>query len=543
MAIKAIVFCRVSTTSQDLQAQKATTLTEALKYYQEEEIKIVEGKESGVKLDELHRETINEMKRLINEYPTIESIFFFSVDRLARNIKVMVNVVWDLNEMGINCVFINPVNFHTLDTNKDGKKTENPMAKICLLMMGYAAEQEAKMFKERSNNKKRELIAVGKVASGSVLYGYKKNDDRTIAIDEEKANVIRKLFNLYIEQKLTIQDINFELNKDDSEFFKLGTRQAAISRILKIIKNYAYSGRNKENLNNYNAKDKARRLFSNAYPAIVSKELQDKAIEISKNKCAKPKQHTKHNFYGKGLIKIAETGHIMTPEISNWSYRNSPSDRGIVNLNIGINTIDGLIKHLVYLYLPILESINESNTKEEYKESINKNQEQIDDIQEVIDKASNEIRRIQKLLVKGKVSEDIADEEIKKLNAIIRTNNNKQAELKSEVEQWRTIIDDGIDKAEKLISIQQKVRENKLDDISICKYAKEVIKYITVKRIDSKHNRIDVELNPIIQERITLKPYYTTERTNRTKLYQHNIENDKGIDISYVILKKYKRKY
>lgn len=88
MAIKAIVFVRVSSNAQDLVPQRIEVLDYAKRFYAEDEIAIVEGKESAIKLSEERRKTLKEMKEIIAEYPSVEQIFCFALDRISRRCEV-----------------------------------------------------------------------------------------------------------------------------------------------------------------------------------------------------------------------------------------------------------------------------------------------------------------------------------------------------------------------------------------------------------------------------------------------------------------------
>ena len=87
---KCLCFCRVSSKRQDFTAQsnkvKAAAIADG---YKESEIIIVKGKESAIKLAEEERQTLNEMKELIEENPSIESVYCFAIDRLARRVSVI----------------------------------------------------------------------------------------------------------------------------------------------------------------------------------------------------------------------------------------------------------------------------------------------------------------------------------------------------------------------------------------------------------------------------------------------------------------------
>ena len=66
MSKKCICLVRVSTEQQKLEGQKEKVISAAISDgYKLEEIAVVEGKESAIKLQEEERETLNEMKNII----------------------------------------------------------------------------------------------------------------------------------------------------------------------------------------------------------------------------------------------------------------------------------------------------------------------------------------------------------------------------------------------------------------------------------------------------------------------------------------------
>jgi len=93
MSKKCICLVRVSTEQQKLEGQKEKVISAAISDgYKLEEIAVVEGKESAIKLQEEERETLNEMKNIIAQYPTIESVYVFAIDRLARKVSIILSV-------------------------------------------------------------------------------------------------------------------------------------------------------------------------------------------------------------------------------------------------------------------------------------------------------------------------------------------------------------------------------------------------------------------------------------------------------------------
>ena len=80
--------------------------------------------------------------------------------------------------MKVNMIFLKPMRIKTLNDDK----SVNAIAHLVLIMMAYTAEQEAKAMKCRIANKKEEMKSNQQVASGTLAYGYRKSEDKTIEV-------------------------------------------------------------------------------------------------------------------------------------------------------------------------------------------------------------------------------------------------------------------------------------------------------------------------------------------------------------------------
>lgn len=98
----------------------------------------------------------------------------------------------------------------------------------------------------------------------------KKLENKSIGIDEDKATIVRQIFNLYSTGEYSLNRLNDMLYEKDPSFFKLGYKSTTASRIKRIIGSLLYSGRNNKN--------------TNLYPPIVSPQLQDECIKIMQGK-------------------------------------------------------------------------------------------------------------------------------------------------------------------------------------------------------------------------------------------------------------------
>lgn len=497
---KAIVFTRVSSLTQSLEDQQRAVMREALTKYKADEIAVVEGKESAVKLEEEQRQTLQEMKSIINQHPTVETIFFFGVDRLARRVRVVVDVVDDLTKMGVNCVFLNPSKINTIDI-VDGIKRENPMGHLILLFLGYAAEMEAKMFKARVVNTKKIMRANHQVASGTLAYGYRKSNDKTIEVCEPQASIVRELFNLYATKQWSLITLHDHLATKDDSFFKLSSQSSTRAcRVSAIIHNTLYSGNNTKN--------------SNVYPPIVTPQLQEDCIAIANANLKGIRKKTKYVFYGKGLLRnYSDKRHrLLTAEIGQCCYRTNRDDEP--KFMVSINAVDTILKGLLSLKAMAMGEVKQK-TIEDYSKKIKDNNKAIDVIQSQIDTLNNANLKIEMLLVKGKIRESIADEQKKVNNRELKQFGSKITELKTETQQLTNLI--AASKTDNDIHAMEEELRHTTDDKLIKKCIDSIIQEVQVYHVDKYTKKIVVIGKPIVARHIVAH-YIITSRGGQLKL-------------------------
>ena len=141
--IKCICLIRVSTQQQILEGQKDKVIAEAIHDgYSKDEIKVIEAKESAIKLAESERETLTEMKQIISMNSGIESLYVFAIDRLARKVSTVLSIKDYLLENNINLVFIHPHRMSTMRRNDKGVMVEDELTSLMLLFLGYGNGDE-----------------------------------------------------------------------------------------------------------------------------------------------------------------------------------------------------------------------------------------------------------------------------------------------------------------------------------------------------------------------------------------------------------------
>lgn len=325
MVKKCICFQRVSSRRQNLEAQTIAVHNAALKDYQEDEILEIQGKESAIKLSEEERVTLNEMKELVEENPSIECIYFFSVDRLARRVSVVMSIKEWADSRQINLVFLNPYPFSTWFRNTEGVMVKNDISDIYLMFLAFGAKMEMQIKAERFAAAKDWLKRNNK-ATGKLLFGYNKNESKDIILDKEKAPIIRWVFDCYLYKGMSTTQI-FNEGAELGYWENLKTRENKANKARKILMNYAYAGIEQKN--------------GIIYPPIVDKEEVDKAITIMKERAVKPnKLFTNNIYYCKSILKNEIDRKVLVVDRNHVRYKTVNSE---TRYSISLNVCDSLI--------------------------------------------------------------------------------------------------------------------------------------------------------------------------------------------------------
>ena len=367
---KCLCFCRVSSKRQDFTAQsnkvKAAAIADG---YKESEIIIVKGKESAIKLAEEERQTLNEMKELIEENPSIESVYCFAIDRLARRVSVILSVKDYLLQRGINLVFLNPHKMGTIRTNEDGTKVEDELTKLLLMLLSYGAEMEMKIKIERLVTKKEEMRENNEV-TGKLIFGY-INVNKKAKIDTERtAPIVKWIFKSYNEDGLSLTKI-FDKGVELGYWDNLQFRSSKASRIRQILMNYCYCGEPNES--------------GFVYPKLVEKEEIDKAIENMKKAVNKAKTVSKVISLAKGKIRDEKTGYMLKYDGNHLKYVHK-DDASNKLVSAALNIIDFCVwKEASRVKWNILAN-KDDNTRNAVGHELEEIDDRIYNIQQIIEK-------------------------------------------------------------------------------------------------------------------------------------------------------------
>jgi len=187
----AIIYSRVSTTDQD-NARQIEELSQYASGMNYNLLQIFEEKISGRKKGK-DRPEFQKLLEFIQEN-RVDHLLVWELSRLGRNMIDVQNTIEELSGKKIN-IYIYKDRMNTLDAN--GNKSV--ITSMIISLIAGLAEMEADNIKSRSKSGLRQRASIGGAGGGIVkAYGY-KNENKMLVVDEEEAEVVRIIFQKYLE--------------------------------------------------------------------------------------------------------------------------------------------------------------------------------------------------------------------------------------------------------------------------------------------------------------------------------------------------------
>ncbi len=219
------------------------------------------------------------------------------ISRFSRSTLDSIKYTQELLEHDVGVLFQND-NINTLDSDSEFR----------LVIMAGVAQDEVRKLSERLKFGFRQAIKNGHVLGNDKLWGYDKKDC-VLTINEEEAQVVRRIFDLYANQQIGIRRISQTLL--DEGFTSRKGNAFNVLTIRHILCNPKYKGwycAGKSQTVDYRSK---RRVFLDesewvmypdpSIPAIVSEELWDRANVLYKCRSQQMMSHQNaaqfHNRY------------------------------------------------------------------------------------------------------------------------------------------------------------------------------------------------------------------------------------------------------
>ena len=278
--LRVAAYCRVSSDDDD----QLGSFESQKQYYEQKIAENLEWVNVGIFADEAITGTLTKKRNDFQEMITrcmngeIDLILTKSISRFARNTLDTLQYVRMLKEKNI-AVFFEKENINTLDMQGE----------MILTILSSMAQQEVESLSQnvklglKMKMKRGEMIGF----NGCLGYDY-HSEDKTITINEEEAETVRMIFDMYIQGygASTIEKRLTELGRKN----KKGEVRWTAHGILGILKNEKYKGDlllgktfttdpiSKRRLANMGEEDQF--YIRNHHEPIVSREIWDEAERI-----------------------------------------------------------------------------------------------------------------------------------------------------------------------------------------------------------------------------------------------------------------------
>ena len=295
MRKRAIILSRVSSLQQTLEQQTEAVLKEVRKDgYTDDDIIIIEDKESAIKLSEEERNGLNKMKESISSDPSINAVYLYELSRLSRRQTTLFSIRDYLIERKIQLICLQPY-MKLLD--EDGRMSQT--ASLMFSIFSSFSETEMSIKKERMMRGRRYNKAVGKHSGGRTPFGYTTDKDKFYIVHPQNAEIVRRIFSSYANDGKSMWMIAKEL-KEEGHFPKM-TIYTLFQAIYIWLSKDIYVG-------------------NSSFPPIISKTMFEKAQKAKNAHKRGPKRSHKNTFLLKGIVYDERNGRRMVCESGIQSY-------------------------------------------------------------------------------------------------------------------------------------------------------------------------------------------------------------------------------
>lgn len=233
----------------------------------------------------------------------------WKLDRISRNLLDFAEMYAELQKY--KCIFV---------SKNEQFQTDSPMGKAMLRMIMVFAEMEREVTAERVSSVMNSRAIAGKWNGGRIPMGYDRDSENdTFSINPDESKIIEKIYNEYTALK-SLTTVAKRLNKE-CNVPRYGTKwtPASVHRILTnpwYYGDYVYNRYNGASRFDSNAENEWI-VNKNHHPAIITKELYDKANEIlqlnkRQSHVNKAKNTAKFIHIFQGIVKCDECDTYMT---------------------------------------------------------------------------------------------------------------------------------------------------------------------------------------------------------------------------------------
>ena len=233
--MRAAIYARVSSERQEKEHTIGSQLEALRAYAGTNGMEIVEEfTDEGFSGARLDRPALDRMRDLA-ERRGFEVLLTYCTDRLARKFVLQALILDELERLGVKTIFL------------EGGAADDPLSKLMHQITGAVAEFERAKITERYRRGKLYRARCGEIVSPDVPFGYVKIPRRDgvpthAEIQETEAVVVRRIFDAYVKEELTVRQIAKQLTLDRTPTPRNGGGQWSWSAVDRILHEEAYIG-------------------------------------------------------------------------------------------------------------------------------------------------------------------------------------------------------------------------------------------------------------------------------------------------------------
>jgi len=232
--MRAAIYARVSSERQEKEHTIGSQLEALRNYAAQNGMEIIEEfTDEGYSGARLDRPALDRMRDLA-ERRGFEVLLTYCTDRLARKFVLQALILEEMERFGVKTIFL------------EGGAADDPLSKLMHQITGAVAEFERAKIVERNRRGKLYRARCGEVVTWRAPFGYVRIPRRDgvaphVEIDENKAVVVRRIFNLYAQQGWTVRQIAKQLTLQGTPA-PGGGREWNFYTVDRILHNEAYVG-------------------------------------------------------------------------------------------------------------------------------------------------------------------------------------------------------------------------------------------------------------------------------------------------------------
>ena len=232
--MRVAIYARVSSERQEKEHTIGSQLEALRNYAAQNGMELVEEfTDEGYSGARLDRPALDRMRDLA-ERRGFEVLLTYCTDRLARKFVLQALILEEMERFGVKTIFL------------EGGAADDPLSKLMHQITGAVAEFERAKIVERNRRGKLYRARCGEVVTWRAPFGYVRIPRRDgvaphVEIDENKAVVVRRIFNLYAKQGWTVRQIAKQLTLQGTPA-PGGGREWNFYTVDRILHNEAYVG-------------------------------------------------------------------------------------------------------------------------------------------------------------------------------------------------------------------------------------------------------------------------------------------------------------